>query len=188
MRIPIREIFVQTSMRFYVVFSLLGSAFAQCTSGPYNTTSPPLTVNTTSGTYTGFINSSLPQVHQWHGIPFGTPPTSGLRFQPAVKAPYQAGGPHPATTYKPICIQNSDNTSGVFWTLVPEFQNTDPQSEDCLYLNIWAPRTPAVSGKKVPVLIWVVGGGFNEGGGHAPYQVPDRWIERTQTHIVVTFK
>jgi carboxylesterase type B len=45
-----------------------------------------------------------------------------------------------------------------------------------------------VSGKKVPVLIWVVGGAFNEGGGHAPYQVPDRWIERTQTHIVVTFK
>jgi carboxylesterase type B len=175
------------TMLLYVVLSLLGSAFAQCQTSP-NTTSPLLTVNTTSGAYTGFINSSLPQVHQWHGIPFGTPPTSNLRFQPAVKAPYQAGGPHPATSYKPICIQNSDNTSGVFWTLVPEFQNTDPQSEDCLYLNIWAPRTPAVSGKKVPVLIWVVGGAFNEGGGHAPYQVPDRWIERTQTHIVVTFK
>jgi carboxylesterase type B len=149
-------------MLLYVVFSLLGSAFAQYQTSP-NTTSPLLTVNTTSGAYTGFINSSLPQVHQWHGIRFGTPPTSNLRFQPAVKAPY-------------------------FWTLVPEFQNTDPQSEDCLYLNIWAPRTPAVSGKKVPVLIWVVGGAFNEGGGHAPYQVPDRWIERTQTHIVVTFK
>jgi carboxylesterase type B len=175
-------------MRLYILLSLLGSASAQYQTNPNTTTSPLLTVNTTSGTYTGFINASLPDVHQWHGIPFGTPPTSNLRFLPAVKAPYQGGGPHPATSYKPICIQNSDNTSGVFWTLVPEFQNTDPQSEDCLYLNIWAPRTPALSGKKVPVLIWVVGGGFQEGGGHAPYQVPDRWLERTQSHIVVTFK
>jgi hypothetical protein len=34
----------------------------------------------------------------------------------------------------------------------------------------------------------VCGGGFQEGGGHAPYQVPDHWVQRTQTHIVVTFK
>jgi hypothetical protein len=34
----------------------------------------------------------------------------------------------------------------------------------------------------------VCGGGYQEGGGHAPYQVPDHWVQRTQTHIVVTFK
>jgi carboxylesterase type B len=175
-------------MRQFVLFSLLGSVFAQ-SSPTTNTTSPSLlTVNTTSGAYTGFVNNSLPYVHQWHGIPFGTPPTDNLRFRPAVKAPYHSDGPHNATTYKPICLQNSDPSSGVFWTLVPEFQNTDPQSEDCLYLNVWAPRTPALRGNKVPVIIWVVGGGFQEGGGHAPYQVPDRWIEKTQSHIVVTFK
>jgi len=163
--------------------SLLGVAFSL--SLP-NTTDPLLTVNTTSGTYTGFINSSLPQVHQWLGIPFGIPPVGRLRFKAVKKAPNY--GAHPATAYKPICMQNSDNTSGVFWTLVPEFQNTDAQDEDCLYLNIWAPRIPIVKKEKVPVIIWVVGGAFQEGGGHAPYQVPDRWIERTQTHVVVTFK
>jgi len=41
--------------------------------------------------------------------------------------------------------------------------------------------------KLLPVIIWVCGGGFKEGGGHAPYQVPDRWVQRTQTHLVVTF-
>lgn len=151
-----------------------------------NVSDPILTVNTTSGTYTGFVNSSLPKVSQWLGIPFGKPPIGSLRFREAVKAPNY--GTQSATSYKPICIQNNDNSSGVFWTLVPEFQNTDPQSEDCLYLNIWAPRTPPVKQEKVPVIIWVCGGGLQEGGGHAPYQVPDRWIERTQTHIVVTFK
>jgi carboxylesterase type B len=37
------------------------------------------------------------------------------------------------------------------------------------------------------VIVWVCGGGFKEGGGHAPYQVPDKWIQRTQGHLVVTF-
>src|SRR6186713_1280555 len=100
-------------MRSLSFLSHLGVAFAL--SLP-NTTDPLLTVNTTSGTYTGFVNSSLPQVHQWLGIPFGTPPVGRLRFKAAKKAPNY--GAHPATTYKPICIQNSDNTSGVFWTLV----------------------------------------------------------------------
>ena len=90
--------------------------------------------------------------------------------------------------------------TGVFWELVPEFQNTDPQSEDCLYLNIWAPAASSsktVEGKGngngkekgglLPVIIWVCGGSYREGGGHAPYQVPDRWIERTGTHLIVTF-
>jgi carboxylesterase type B len=124
-------------MHLHILFSLLGSAFAQV-QPISNTTSPLLTVNTTSGIYTGFVDPSLPQVHQWHGVPFATPPTSNLRFLPAIKAPYQSGGPHPATSYKPICIQNSHNTSGVFWTLVPEFQNTDPQSEDCLFEHVGA--------------------------------------------------
>jgi carboxylesterase type B len=47
---------------------------------------------------------------------------------------------------------------------VPQFQNTDPQAEDCLYLNIWGPRKTLGGGdgggkkwrhqKKVPVIIW----------------------------------
>jgi len=103
---------------------------------------------------------------------------------PPEKAPDY--GTATATAYKPVCMQDSGNRTGTFWELVPEFQNTDPQSEDCLYLNVWGPRKPVE--KKVPVIIWVCGGGFKEGGGHAPYQVPDEWIERTQTHIVVAFK
>ena len=170
-------------MRLPMLLSLLGLASAQFST---NTSDPLLAVNTTSGTYIGFINSSLPQVHQWLGIPFATPPVGTLRFKTAEKAPYY--GVRNATTYGQLCVQNSDNTSGVFWTLVPEFQNTDAQGEDCLFANIWAPRAPSVKKEKVPVIIWVVGGAFQEGGGHAPYQVPDRWIEKTQTHIVVTFK
>ncbi len=55
-----------------------------------------------------------------------------------------------------------------------------------LYLNIWSPRKPTE--KKLPVIVWVSGGGFREGDGHAFYATPDQWVQRTQTHIVVTFK
>ncbi|KAK4120629.1 alpha/beta-hydrolase [Parathielavia appendiculata] len=132
-----------------------------------------LTVKTTSGIYTGLVSSSAPDVNQWLGIPYAQPPVGARRFMPPEKAPNY--GVADAKAYKPICVQINGNRTGVFWELLPELQNDDPQSEDCLYLNIWSPRKPVQ--KKVPVIIWVVGGGFKEGGGHGP----------TQTHIVVTF-
>jgi len=155
-----------------------------------------LAVKTTSGTYTGLVNATAPNVNQWLGIPYGVPPLGTHRFMPPAKAPDY--GIANAKAYKPVCLQDSGvNKSGVYWELVPEFQNSGEQSEDCLYLNIWAPRNPKPTPKpeaelekktdKLPVIIWVCGGGFKEGGGYAPYQVPDQWIQRTQTHIVVTF-
>jgi carboxylesterase type B len=149
---------------------------------------PGLTVHTTSGIYTGLVNSTTaPDVNQWLGIPYARPPLGSLRFMPPEKAPHY--GTADAKVYKPICTQNTGSKAGnVYWGLVPEFQNTDPESEDCLYLNIWAPRKLVEKKAHVPVIIYVAGGGFKEGGGHAEYLVPDQWIQRAQTHIVVTFK
>ena len=177
---------------------LAPSAVIPVHSHPLHESSPLLTVATTSGTYTGFINTTnTPLVSQWLGIPFAQPPIGALRFMPPLRAPNY--GVADAKTYKPICMQDSGNRTGVYWELVPEFQNTDPQSEDCLYLNIWAPvreqktvgagagaGAGVVEKKLLPVIIWVCGGSYKEGGGHAPYQVPDQWIQRTQTHLVVT--
>jgi carboxylesterase type B len=100
----------------------------------------PLTVKTTSGTYTGLVNSTAPDVRQWLGIPFAQPPVGALRFMPPQKAPNY--GAADAKTYKPICYQNSGPKTSIYWKLLPEYLNRDPESEDCLYLNVWAPRTP----------------------------------------------
>ncbi|KAK7984374.1 hypothetical protein PG989_011776 [Apiospora arundinis] len=146
-----------------------------------------LTVNTTSGRYTGFVDGGpdgTPDVNQWRGIRYGQPPVGKRRFLPPLAA--EDDGLHRyAREYPTLCLQQSGDHTGLFWELVPEFQNQEPQGEDCLFLNVWAPRKPVA--KKVPVIIWVCGGGLQEGGGHAPYQVPDRWVQRMQTHIVVTF-
>ncbi|KAK6821115.1 hypothetical protein PG987_015515 [Apiospora arundinis] len=146
-----------------------------------------LTVNTTSGRYTGFVDGGpdgTPDVNQWRGIRYGQPPVGKRRFLPPLAA--EDDGLHRyAREYPTLCLQQSGDHTGLFWELVPEFQNQEPQGEDCLFLNVWAPRKPVA--KKVPVIIWVCGGGLQEGGGHAPYQVPDRWVQRMQTHVVVTF-
>ncbi|KAM7186424.1 acetylcholinesterase [Rhypophila sp. PSN 637] len=165
-----------------------------------------LRVRTTSGTYTGFVNtSSAPNVNTWLGIAYAKPPLGNLRFMPPAPAPYSSGS-LTAQAYKPICYQNSGAKSSIYWELIPEFLNRDVEDEDCLYLNIWAPRNQkplqdarpeakskgkekSIASKKrgVPVIIWIVGGGFKEGGGHALYQVPEKWVGRMQSHIVVTF-
>jgi hypothetical protein len=122
-----------------------------------------LKARTHSGTFTGFVDPEVPDVNQWLGIPYGAPPTGDQRFLPPKPAAY--AGEIAATGYKPICMQNGGPPSpgesgGVFWALVPEFQNQDPQSEDCLYLNIWGPKKSIGKGrrpkhqKKVPVIIW----------------------------------
>jgi len=42
--------------------------------------SPGPVVKTSTGTYTGFVNATVPNVNQWLGIPYGLPPTGSRRF------------------------------------------------------------------------------------------------------------
>ncbi|KAK8131926.1 hypothetical protein PG999_000099 [Apiospora kogelbergensis] len=130
-----------------------------------------LTVHTTSGRYTGFVDAGpggTPDVSQWRGIRYGQAPVGARRFLPPLAAA-DDGRHRYAREYPTLCVQQSGAHTGLFWELVPEFQNADPQGEDCLFLNVWAPRRPAVAEaekkKKVPVIIWVCGGGLQEGGG-----------------------
>jgi len=117
-----------------------------------------LTARSRAGSFTGFVDPEVPDVAQWLGVPYGAPPVGDQRFLPPKPAAY--AGDIATTSYKPICMQNGGPGPGVFWEVVPEFQNTDPQAEDCLYLNIWGPRKTIGGGirqrhqKKVPVIIW----------------------------------
>jgi len=105
--------------------------------------SSPVMVRTPSGTLRGEESGG---VRIFRGVPFAEPPVGALRFRaPAKVRPWT--GVRDAVRFGPSAMQPGEH--GV------------EHSEDCLYLNLWAP-----SGKgPFPVYVWIHGGGFT--GGHA---------------------
>lgn len=148
-------------------------------------TKPVLTVQTSSGRVTGFVNCTTPGVRQFLSIPFAEPPIGSRRFQPPVPL---VGGPAIKSRSMPVsCMQSVPDLSNLGDTpFGPPFLIAGGVSEDCLYINVWTPAG-AVAGS-LPVIIWIYGGAFISGGSDVPYYMPQQWIQRTQSHIVVSFK
>ena len=96
------------------------------------------------------------------GIPFAAPPVGDLRWRaPQPVASWQ--GVRKADHFSPSCMQRIVQESGQ-WTY--EFMTHTEVGEDCLYLNVWTPAKSA--GDKLPVFVYIYGGGFNEGSGAVP--------------------
>lgn len=148
-----------------------------------------LLIQTTSGPVRGFINSTTPTVRQFLGIPYAQPPLGALRFAPPQDFTNN-GTLINATALPDSCMQQYSNSSTIYTEYEREFLISGGQSEDCLYVSIWAPALESVdeAGIPVPVLVYIPGGGFTSGGQNSMYKIPDQWVERTQGHIVVIMK
>ncbi|KAB8204810.1 Alpha/Beta hydrolase protein [Aspergillus parasiticus] len=145
-----------------------------------------LLVQTSSGSIEGFFNSSAPDVRQFLGVPFAEPPVGDLRF--ARPQEVKSKGTIKAHKLPNSCMQQfSLNSSTIYTTYEPEFLVNGGNSEDCLYLSIWAPRVDRIESEQrpLPVLLYIPGGGFTSGGQDSLYKIPDQWVQRTQSHIVI---
>jgi para-nitrobenzyl esterase len=95
-------------------------------------------------------------VLSWKGIPFAQPPVGELRWRaPQPVKPWQ--GVRETTEYSHDCMQIPFPSDAAPL-------GTEP-AEDCLYMNVWR---PANGQKKLPVMVWIYGGGFVNGGASPP--------------------
>ncbi len=111
-------------------------------------------VQTSFGKIKGYTENG---VQIFKGIPYAEPPVGDLRFSPPqAKKPWD--GVLETTEFGPCAFQGYS-----FLEVLGD--KLQPESEDCLTLNIW---TPAIDNKKRPVMFWIHGGGFTIRGSRAP--------------------
>ncbi|KAK6962801.1 acetylcholinesterase [Biomphalaria glabrata] len=118
------------------------------------------------------------------GIPYAKPPLGSLRYRLPVP-PDRFEGVLNATTLPNSCIQAFDNFFPGF--IGSNIWNTNtPKSEDCLYLNVWVPRTNPPYHDKA-VIVWIYGGSFNSGTSTIDIYQADR-LAVDQDVIVVSIQ
>lgn len=109
-------------------------------------------VVTASGPVRGAVADG---VNQWLGIPFAAPPVGAHRWR-APQPVARWSGVRDATRYGHDCAQQPFPSDAAPL-------GTDP-SEDCLVVNVWRPQAARA---RLPVIVWIYGGGFVNGGSSA---------------------
>ena len=109
------------------------------------------------------IRGNNPIYTVFKGVPYARPPIGDLRWKaPQPVIPWE--GELTCAEYRDIAMQPVRIDEELYGR--EYFQNTDPRSEDCLYLNIW---TPAKSTEdKLPVFFWIHGGAYYGGSPTEP--------------------
>ncbi len=134
---------VWMTLALIIVTAALGSAVA-CASGN------PLVVRVAGGQVRGRVAHG---VLAFEGIPYAAPPVGMLRWAPPQPViPWK--GVRPALTYGHDCMQ-------VLFPGDAAPERTVPK-ENCLYVNVWRPK--GSSAHNLPVMVWIYGGGFVNGG------------------------
>lgn len=135
-------------------------------------------VSVTGGQVAGTI---LPSgVKGYLGIPFAAPPVRDLRWK-APAAPAAWKGVRYATQFPPMCPQ------GMRGPGQNHYFGAEPVSEDCLYLNLWAPRT-ARPGAKLPVVVWIYGGAFSVGSASMGWSRGDTLASKGVIYVAANYR
>lgn len=131
------------------------------------------TVRTDTGPVRGATDHG---VSAYLGLPYAEPPVGPLRWRPPRPAkPWS--GVRPATTFAPACLQTGVSMPG---------EAPPKTSEDCLYLNIWAPAHRPKGG--AAVIVWIHGGGYANGSAVMPVYWGDRLARKGVVVVSLAYR
>ena len=145
----------------FVSIAMTGTAVAQ--------------VKTTGGLVKG-STSTDGKIRVFKGIPFAAPPVGEFRW----KEPRPASawdGVRDATEFGAQCVQGP---------IFGDITFPRPASEDCLNLNIWTPATQASD--RLPVMVWIHGGGFQAGAGAEPRHDGDALARKGVVLVTINYR
>ena len=132
-----------------------------------------------SGYIRGVSSSDL-NVTMFRGIPYAQPPVGALRWRaPQPVVPWK--GVRDCLEPAAVPMRNPARENPKDWGY-----NEIPSQEDCLYLNVWTPaKTPE---EKLPVMVWIFGGGFVAGDSYQPVFEGTRFASRGVVFVSMNYR
>jgi para-nitrobenzyl esterase len=131
------------------------------------------TVRTANGLIEGVTEAG---VTVFKGVPFAAPPVGKLRWKPPQPAAPWSGTLE-ADAFKPMCMTASPAIPG---------GDMEEVSEDCLYLNIWAPAKRL--GHKLPVMVYIYGGALRAGSASSPVYWGDGLVGKRGITVNLSYR
>jgi len=113
-------------------------------------------------------------VTAFKGVPYAAAPVGDLRWR-APKSAAAWSGTRDASKLSPDCVQGR----------MPGSPEPAPQAEDCLFANVWRPASAA---KKLPVMVWIHGGAFVNGGSSSPETWGDAMAKRGLVFVTFNYR
>jgi len=135
----------------------------------------PLLVETKCGPVRGLKEGS---VNVWRGLPYAQAPVGEGRFR-APQPPQPWTEVREVSAFGAVAPQLSVGLESRF-NVRPGAAQLPAQSEDCLFLNVWAPAAPG----NYPVMVWVHGGSFVTGSGSMPLYDGARFAAQGEVVVV----
>lgn len=133
------------------------------------------TVSTDTGRLQGAVQGP---VESFKGVPFAAPPLGELRWR--APQPVKAwSGVKQANAYSADCMQVPFPSDAAPLGTAP--------AEDCLYLNVWRPAGTA-PGAKLPVMFWIYGGGFVNGGSSPAVYDGSKFAEKGVVFVSANYR
>jgi len=136
----------------------------------------PVTIAT--GKVSGTLLAS--GVKAYFGIPFAAPPIRQYRWrEPQPVKPW--AGIYTANKMPAECVQGLRNNN------IDHYFTDEDAAEDCLYLNIWEPGS-AQPGRKLPVIVWIYGGGFTQGSASMPIYGGQNIVKKDVIYVAINYR